>query len=354
MEVGIFDHLDRGTVPLDEFYETRLKLMEAYDRHGVHAYYVAEHHSTPLGLAPAPSVFLSAIIQRTKRLRVGTMVYVLPLHHPLRIAEEIAMLDQMSRGRVELGFGRGSVSMELNYYGVDAAKARDIHQESQDVVMLAMTEKVVNYAGKYHNFSDVPVEIDTFQKPHPPLWYGVHSLESAEKAARAGMNIVCNEPSEASKAYIDVFRRVWREVHGPDAPMARIGITQTVVVGDTDEAALASARRAYLIWHESFHYLWKRHGKTAPISGGEHDFDSLCKRGKGVAGSPEKVSAFMRKRLLDSGANYPIVRFGFGDLTLAESVRSVELFMGKVVPGLADLDARDAAISAMPRRAAVG
>ena len=81
---------------------------------------------------------------------------------------------------------------------------------------------------------------------------------------------------------------------------------------------------------------------------------SSCLRLAPAWGSPEKVSAFMRKRLLDSGANYPIVRFGFGDLTLAESVRSVELFMGKVVPGLADLDARDAAISAMPRRAAVG
>ena len=112
------------------------------------------------------------------------------------------------------------------------------------------------------------------------------------------------------------------------------------------------ARRAYLIWYESFHYLWKLHGKTAPISGGEYDFDALCKRGKGVAGTPQKVAAFMRQRLLDSGANYPIVRFGFGDLTLAESVRSVELFMGKVVPGLVDLDARDGAISAMPRRAA--
>ncbi len=343
MDIGVFDHLDRGAVPLDEYYETRLKLMEAYDRHGVHAYYVAEHHSTPLGLAPAPSVFLSAIIQRTRRLRVGTMVYVTPLHHPLRIAEEICMLDQMSRGRLELGFGRGSVSMELNYYGVDAANSRGIHEEAHEVIRLALTQKIVDYRGRYFQFSDVPMELEPFQKPLPPLWYGVHSAESAEKAARAGMNIVCNEPSEVSRAYIDRFRAVWREAHGPEAPMPRIGITQSVLVGENDGAALKIARRAYLVWHRSFHYLWKRHGKTAPISGGENDFDALCARGKGVAGSAATVSAFIRRRLLDSGANYPIVRFGFGDLTLEESVRSVELFMGKVVPGLGDIDSGDRA-----------
>src|SRR5260221_13723809 len=108
MEFGVFDHLDRGALPLRDYYEARLKLIEAYDRAGFYSYHVAEHHSTPLGMAPSPSVFLAAIAQRTKRLRIGTLVYALPLYHPLRMIEEICMLDHMSGGRVDIGFGRDS------------------------------------------------------------------------------------------------------------------------------------------------------------------------------------------------------------------------------------------------------
>src|SRR5579875_3685770 len=107
MEFGIFDHVDRNGLPLAEFYETRLKLVEAYDRHGFFGYHVAEHHATPLGLAPSPSLYLSAVAQRTARLRFGPLVYLLPFYHPLRLIEEICMLDQMSRGRLQIGVGRG-------------------------------------------------------------------------------------------------------------------------------------------------------------------------------------------------------------------------------------------------------
>src|ERR1700741_4352419 len=123
MEFGVFDHLDRYDLALHDYYEARLRLIEAYDRLGFYAYHVAEHHSTPIGLAPSPSVFLSAVAQRTRRLRFGPMVYALPLHHPLRLIEEICMVDQMSCGRLEIGFGRGSVPEELVYYGANPEEA---------------------------------------------------------------------------------------------------------------------------------------------------------------------------------------------------------------------------------------
>src|SRR6201982_2979908 len=126
MEFGVFDHLDRYGGALADYYEDRLKIAEAYDRAGFYAYHVAEHHSTPIGMAPSPSVFLAAVAQRTQRLRFGPMVYALPLYHPLRMIEEICMLDQMSRGRLEIGFGRGSSPIELEYYGQDPTAAEDI------------------------------------------------------------------------------------------------------------------------------------------------------------------------------------------------------------------------------------
>jgi alkanesulfonate monooxygenase SsuD/methylene tetrahydromethanopterin reductase-like flavin-dependent oxidoreductase (luciferase family) len=107
MRIGVFDHMDRGDTPLPQFFEERLKLCEMYDRAGFYGYHVAEHHATPLGMAPCPGVWLAAIAARTKRLRFGPLVYLLPLYHPIKLLEEICMLDQMSGGRMMLGVGRG-------------------------------------------------------------------------------------------------------------------------------------------------------------------------------------------------------------------------------------------------------
>src|SRR5260221_6119505 len=101
LEFGVFDHLDRNDLPLREYYEQRLKVIEAFDRFGFYAYHVAEHHFTPLGMAPSPSVFLSAIGQRTTRLRFGTFVYALPVHHPLRGLEETSLPVNITAGRLE-------------------------------------------------------------------------------------------------------------------------------------------------------------------------------------------------------------------------------------------------------------
>src|SRR5271166_6936746 len=127
MKFGVFDHLDRDDQTLGDYYRSRLEIIEAYDRLGFYAYHVAEHHSTPLGMAPSPSVFLAAVAQRTRRLRFGPMVYALPLHHPLRLIEEICMLDQMSGGRLDLGFGRGASPIELAYYGQAPERAEEVY-----------------------------------------------------------------------------------------------------------------------------------------------------------------------------------------------------------------------------------
>ena len=108
MDLGIFDDLDhKGHASWDEFYESRLRLLETYDAAGFAAYHLAEHHMTPLGLAPVPCSFLAAASQRTRRIRLGPCVYCLPLDNPLRLIEEICMLDQLTRGRFDFGVGPG-------------------------------------------------------------------------------------------------------------------------------------------------------------------------------------------------------------------------------------------------------
>src|ERR1700739_2214168 len=111
MKFGVFDHLDDAGVPLGEHYANRLRFAEALDRAGFHAYHLAEHHGTAIRTAASPSVFLAALSQRTQKLRIGPMVYLLPFYHPLRLIEEICMLDQMSGGGGEPRVGRGGAAV---------------------------------------------------------------------------------------------------------------------------------------------------------------------------------------------------------------------------------------------------
>ena len=332
MEFGVFDHLDRNDLPLRDYYESRLKIVEAYDRLGFYAYHVAEHHSTPLGMAASPSVFLSAVAQRTRRLRFGPLVYALPLYHPLRMIEEICMLDQMSRGRLEIGFGRGSVPAELIYYGQKPEEAQEVYAEALELILKGLTEKALTFHGRFFHFDNVPMELEPFQKPYPPVWYGVHAPESAVRAARKGLKVVSLDPLPATCAAFASFRAAWREAWGAK-PLPLMGLGRFIVVAETDAAALAIARRAYPKWHASFTYLHRLHGRQTAHPR-PPTFDGLAEVGQGVAGAPATVAAFLRKEIAQTGSNYCVGQFAFGDLTETEALRSIELFARRVMPEL--------------------
>lgn len=332
MEFGVFDHVDRSDLPLADYYELRLKIIAAYDRLGFFGYHMAEHHSTPLGMAPSPSVLMAAIAQRTTRLRFGPMVYALPLYHPLRMIEEICMLDHLSRGRIEIGFGRGSSPIELGFYGQDSDNAPQIYAEAVEVVMQGLTERELNFHGKFFDFEDVPMELAPLQKPHPPIWYGVHAPESAERAARAGLKIIDLDTPANTKLCFDRFRATWGEARAGQA-LPLMGIGRFVVVAETDAEAVALSRRAYRRWHESFTRLSSR-AKLNLVHPRPPSYDEIAADGRAIAGSPATVLAYARRQIADTGANYFVGQFAFGDLTEAETLRSIELFAGRVMPEL--------------------
>ena len=334
MKFGVFDHMDRGTVPLGEQYENRLKLIEAYERHGFHMYHLAEHHSTPLGMAPSPSVFLSAVAQRTSRLRFGPLVYTLPMYHPLRAAEEICMLDQLSNGRLEIGVGRGISAHELTYYGVDPAEAQPRYVEAFSVVRAALTSKVLDHEGTYYTFRDVPIEIEPVQKPHPPLWYGVSGPDGVPWAAQNAVNVVCNVPAAKARTIADRYRAEWAALGRAPATMPCVGFNRHVVIADSDAEATAIARRAYAHWHHNFFALFRKHGTKPPFAVYPDTFDALQEMGLGIAGTAETVRDTLVAQVTEAGTNYLVCRLAFGDLSLAESMRSLERYAASVMPAL--------------------
>ena len=341
MKFGIFDHMDRGTVALGEQYENRLKLVEAYERSGIHCYHLAEHHSTPLGMAPSPSVFLSAVAQRTKRLRFGPLVYTLPMYHPLRAAEEICMLDQLSGGRLEVGVGRGISMHELTYYGVDPGEAQARYVEELAIILAALTGRTLTFEGKYYVFRDVPMELTPVQQPHPPLWYGVSSPDGVPWAAQNAVNVVCNVPAARAQAIVARYRAEWAAAGKDAAAMPLVGFNRHIVIADSDAEALSIARRAYAQWHASFFCLFNKHGTRPPFALYPDTFDELERMGLGMAGTAEKVRDLLVQQVSEAGSNYLVARLAFGDLTLPESMRSLEHYARTVMPAL--MERREAA-----------
>lgn len=333
MKFGVFDHLDRGDVGLTAHYENRLKLAEVYDRANFHAYHIAEHHGTPLGMASSPSVFLAALAQRTKKLRFGPLVYTLSLTHPLRIIEEVCMLDQMSGGRLELGIGRGSSPYEMGYFGVNAQNSGKLYIESYDVVMLGMTSKRINFEGEHFKFDNVPVELECIQKPHPPIWYGMSSPAAVPWAAENNVNIVCNGPSAPIKAITDKYREIWHSKFDPEQrTLPFMGLGRHIVVAETSRKAYEIGQRGFACWYNSLQHLWRAHGnpmKSYPIP---EDFAAATGGGMVITGTPDEVTDKLAREVEISGANYVLTRFAFGDLTYTESLNSLNLFVEEVMP----------------------
>jgi alkanesulfonate monooxygenase SsuD/methylene tetrahydromethanopterin reductase-like flavin-dependent oxidoreductase (luciferase family) len=333
MEFGIFDHVDANGTSLQTFYDDRLKIVETYDRAGFYCYHVAEHHSTPLGLAASPAVYLAGVAQRTKTLRFGPLVYTLPLYHPLRLTEEICMLDQMSGGRMQVGIGRGISPIETQGYGVDPAERLARYDDTRQVLMQGLTQPSVNFHSPFFSFDNVPMELEPFQKPHPPIWIGAASADSAARAARNGHNFVSLSTAAETRALTDSYRAAWTDAHG-GKPLPKLGLGRFIVVAETDAAALALARRAYRKWHDSFHHLWRKHG-TVPTQGERaREFDEIMEGGRGIAGAPATCIRMLQAQLAESGANYSVGQFVFGDMSLAEALGSIDLFVREVMPAL--------------------
>jgi alkanesulfonate monooxygenase SsuD/methylene tetrahydromethanopterin reductase-like flavin-dependent oxidoreductase (luciferase family) len=334
MKFGVFDHMDRSSSGLGKQFEDRLKLIELYEKSGFHAYHLAEHHATPLGMAPSPGVFLAAVAQRTRTLRFGPLVYTVNLYHPLRLIDEICMLDQMSNGRLELGVGRGISPYEVGYYGIDPATGPERFAEALEVILKGLTEKVLNHQGKFFTYKNVPMEMMPVQRPYPPLWYGANSLESADRLAKQACNTVVGMRAEGVGQFAARYRAAWKALGRADSEMPLIGLSRHVVVGDTDKEAQSAAKRAFALWYDALIHLWRANGVGLPRQMIPAEFEAALEGGYIVAGSAATVRDRLKRDNDVAGINYCLCRLAFGDLSFEESKRSVELFAREVMPAL--------------------
>jgi alkanesulfonate monooxygenase SsuD/methylene tetrahydromethanopterin reductase-like flavin-dependent oxidoreductase (luciferase family) len=340
---GLFDWVDRGDAALAATYEQRLRMAEYADRAGYWCYHVAEHHGTPLGMAPSPSVFLAAVAQRTTRLRFGPLVYILPLYNPMRLAEEICMLDQLSHGRLELGTGRGSSPWELEMLGVDVAQTRDMYAEGLQIMLAALADGQVSADGQYYTLREARLELRPYQRPYPPLWYPTSNPDTVAWVAEQGYQILLsfNTPTPAEvRRRLDIYREHWPRAAdnpsrvNPHVPHPRYGVVRKVYVAETDAEAHRVAREALARFRHSFTFLWELHNIKS-YTDNLADLDDCLERGVLFAGSPATVRDRLAAFLTATGANYFGGCFAWGNLSGDQVLRSLDHFTKQVVPHFA-------------------
>lgn len=335
MKFGVFDHMDQGPVSLQQQFEDRLALAEAYDRYGFYAYQIAEHHCTPLGLAPSPGIFFGAVAERTNRLRFGPLVYSLPLYHPLRLIEEICMLDHLSGGRFELGVGRGVSPLEVGYYGTDPDNGPRQFPEALQLIKQGLASDELTFEGEFYNFDKVPMILRPLQRPYPPLWYGVVTPENTHWAALEGANMVTLVPTDAARTVIDRYKSEWVGFGRAEADLPLMGVMRLVVLADTEAQALGTAERAYASWRGHMRWLWEQHGMEIPLDL-PPEIGPMLDLGAAFAGTAEGFKQFVADSVESIGANYLCCDIAFGDMSFEEAMRTTDLIGRQVIPAFAD------------------
>jgi alkanesulfonate monooxygenase SsuD/methylene tetrahydromethanopterin reductase-like flavin-dependent oxidoreductase (luciferase family) len=339
MEFGLFDHVDLRRGDPGRVFDDHIEFVAAADAAGFKSYHVAEHHMTPLGMAPSPSVYLAAVARETSRIRIGPLVYLLPLYIPLRLIEEICMLDHLSNGRFELGVGRGVSKYEVGYYGVDVENSWEIFHETLDILVAGLTGEKLNHHGAQYDYTDVPMVLRPVQKPMPPVWYGVGGPAGQDFAARTGMNMVIIGPTSRIRDVAAGCRQKWDEYRGhpdrlpgaPEEPV--IAAVRNIVVAATDAEADRIARPAFAHWYGSLAKLWWDHGDQ-PSAAIITDFDVARDCGMMIAGSPDTVRAELAAQIDECGFNRTIAQMAFGDISHEDEMRSLELFTTEIMPEL--------------------
>jgi alkanesulfonate monooxygenase SsuD/methylene tetrahydromethanopterin reductase-like flavin-dependent oxidoreductase (luciferase family) len=347
MKVGLFDHVEHGGRPLATLFDERIAFAKAADDAGIYCLHVAEHHATPLNMVPVPGVYLGAVARATRRMRLGPLVYLLPLYSPLRLIEEICILDHLSYGRLEVGVGRGVSPFELKYHRIDHDESRDIFIDAFECISAGLTTDRLSYGSVRFNYENVPIALRPLQQPHPAFWYGSSNTIGSTWAGERGLHFVTLGPMPTAKANIAAFKEAFAKRGRAAQPKAEfpggvaIGVQRHIFIADTDEEARRFAKPAMDAHLANLNWLRDMHGVTGLVSRLNvprgADYEACVADGTVISGTPDKVCAEIERQVDELGVNYLLTYLFLGTMSLNEALRSLQLFVTEVMPRLARL-----------------
>jgi luciferase family oxidoreductase group 1 len=347
MKFGML-HLFENPVEKTEYQivKEQLSLMKAAEDLGFDSIWPAEHHFTEYGYCGSPALSLAAIAAETKRIRLGTGIVVLPFHNPVRVAEEFAMLDLMSDGRVDFGVGRGYQPVEYQGFQIDQVKSRGIFNEALEVILQAWTQEKVNFKGVHFSIQDQPVRPKPLQKPHPPVYVASISDATFPMVGKWGFNLLCAPvfgfQGKSAEDLLEKYRNALRE-GGHDPAKKDVAALCMVYCADTMEQARKEFEQPVLWYYrtiskyvappagqepvKSYEVYAKTRDLAATIS-----WDQLLEAGAVICGDADYCVEEISKISKKYGFTQLLCWSRLGGLDHRKVMHSMELMQHKVFP----------------------
>jgi alkanesulfonate monooxygenase SsuD/methylene tetrahydromethanopterin reductase-like flavin-dependent oxidoreductase (luciferase family) len=345
MRFGTFSYNQaRPWVPERQAFEELLEQILLTEQLGFAEAWFAEHHHSDYGMLSSPNLMIAALAHRTQRLRFGNLVNVLPLHDPMRLAEECAILDILTGGRLNVGLGRGVPRDDLKH-GLDRDTAQARFEEGAEILRRAWTEDSFSHAGTAWNYVDISCRPRPLQRPHPPIYYGATSPESPAIVARRGWNLALSRQPLAACAQAIASYREERAIRGEPPGGGDAILVREIYLAETDAQAWEEAGPEITrFWQLATDNLWCREPITTD------DLPRFTKRfnyfpggltlkridewGTSLIGCPETVTKKALAMIETAQPDSLVGLFSFGGLSHEQVIRSIQLFAARVMPFL--------------------
>ncbi|MFT7601290.1 MAG: alkanesulfonate monooxygenase SsuD [Acidimicrobiales bacterium] len=328
MQFGLMDHAEtRPSVPLGQIFRERIEYVQAAEDAGIWGYHTTEHHLSALDSTPSPALLLSAMAPMTERIKLCSLVHILPGYHPVRLAEEVIMLDHLTNGRFQMGVGKGVSPPEHRLLDLDTATIAEVFDDHLQRMTAVLEGEPVDGAAN---------PFECVQDPYPPLWYA----GNAARAAELNMNAMVGGPPQAVAAAVAEHRRICAERtepprYNPTITRTTIGASRHVVIRPDSQVAKARAVKAWELYTPHINHHFWRTGESAskdPSFGG--DSAAAMAASALVAGSPQEVTESYIEMAKVGGPDYLLGAFFWGDIDQAEAMQSFELFVTEVIPAV--------------------
>lgn len=320
-----------------EIYEAELELIRIAEENGFESTWVAEHHFTQVGWFSAPLTFLAGAATRTRKIRLGTAVVLLPFDNPIRLAEEAAAVDILSNGRLVLGVGMGVREEEFKGFGVPRPERVGRLEESVEIIKRAWTGERFSYKGRYYQVNDVAITPPPARKPRPPIYFGAYAEKAVERAARLGDGFLLPSSltlaKESFTARMATIDRVLAARKVPRKDFEIVFMTQGYV--SSTGQAWAEMKPGFIYWER----LLKSFMATET---GDYDKGSYAKeidedsaeafRASVVSGTPSEIVEQVERFREMLGGDYTfVIKLWYPNIDFRTTVKAIELFGNEVI-----------------------
>ena len=335
MKLGLFHSIQwpPGSDQQDR-YQQALTEAVAAEELGFDSVWLTEHHFSGHGITADNVAFLSYLAAKTERIRLGTAVSVLPFHNPIRLAESIAVLDHLSRGRVDFGIGRGYQWTEYHGFNRSMDDGQALFDETMEFIERAWTERrPFDFRGKHWQFPDVNVLPHPYQQPHPPIWLATASPAGLARAVEHDWGVMLPQGQTLAQVseHVQIYRAALEAAGRPYDP-SRIVLARGLYVAPTDAQAWDEIEGPY----REFQLAARRHAAPPEMRDSiRTPFDSDSLRESSVFGAPDSCTA-MLERVRATGIEHVIFFVHVGGLAPAKIMASMRLFAQEVLPRLAE------------------